>query len=75
MATVVKITTIGDSIGIMLPTEVLAKLKVAKGDSLYLLDTADGVELTPYNQSFADEMEVAKRIMRENREVLRKLAE
>lgn len=75
MATEVKITTIGDSIGIVLPTEVLAKLKVTKGDSLYLLDTPDGFELTPYNQTFSDEMEVAKRIMKENHEVLRRLAE
>ena len=75
MAATVKITTIGNSAGIILPKEVLAKLKVAKGDSLYLLDTPDGVELTPYDQNFAEEMEVAKRIMRENRDVLRRLAE
>jgi len=75
MAATVKITTIGNSAGIILPKAVLAKLKVAKGDSLYLLDTPDGVELTPYDQNFAEEMEVAKRIMRENRDVLRRLAE
>jgi len=75
MATAVKITTIGNSVGIVLPREVLAKLKAAKGDTLYLLDTPDGVELTPYDQSFAEEMEVARRIMRENRDVLRRLAE
>lgn len=75
MASAVKITTIGNSVGIILPKEVLAKLKVAKGDSLYFLDTPEGVELTPYDQDFAEEMEIAKRIMRENRDVLRRLAE
>lgn len=75
MSTAVKITTIGNSVGIVLPREVLSKLKVAKGDTLYVLDTPDGVELTPFDQSFAEEMEVAKRIMRENRDVLRRLAE
>lgn len=75
MSTAVKITTIGNSVGIVLPREVLSKLKVAKGDTLYILDTPDGVELTPFDQSFAEEMEVAKRIMRENRDVLRRLAE
>lgn len=75
MSTAVKITTIGNSVGIVLPREVLSKLKVAKGDNLYILDTPDGVELTPYDQNFAEEMEVARRIMRENRDVLRRLAE
>jgi putative addiction module antidote len=74
-ATTVKITAIGNSAGIILPKEVLAKLKVAKGDSLYLLDTPDGVELTPYDQNFAEEMAAAKRVMRKNRDVLRRLAE
>jgi putative addiction module antidote len=74
-AITVKITAIGNSAGIILPKEVLAKLKVAKGDSLYLLDTPDGVELTPYDQNFAEEMAAAKRVMRKNRDVLRRLAE
>jgi putative addiction module antidote len=65
MATVVKITTIGNSVGIVLPKEILAKLNVEKGDSLYLVDTPDGVQLT----------EAARRVMRKNRDVLRKLAE
>jgi putative addiction module antidote len=75
MATAVKITTIGNSVGIVLPKEILAKLNVEKGDSLYLLDTPDGIKLTAYDQNFADEMESARRVMRKNRDVLRKLAE
>ncbi len=75
MATSVKITTIGNSIGIVLPKEVLAKLKVGKGDSLFLVDTPEGVQLTPYDQDFAEEMEAARRVMRKHRDVLRKLAE
>jgi putative addiction module antidote len=75
MATTVKITTIGNSVGIVLPKEVLAKLKVEKGDSLYLVDTPDGIQLTPFDQNFADEMEAARRVMRKHRDVLRKLAE
>lgn len=73
--TIVKVTAIGNSAGILLPKEVLAKLKVAKGDSLYLIDTPDGIQLTPYDQDFAEEMEVARQIMKENRDVLRRLAE
>jgi putative addiction module antidote len=75
MATTVKITTIGNSVGIVLPKEVLSRLHVEKGDSLYLLDTPEGVQLTPYDQDFAAEMDAAKRVMRKHRDVLRKLAE
>jgi putative addiction module antidote len=75
MASAVKITTIGNSVGIILPKEVLLKLKVAKGDSLYLVDTPEGVTLSPYDQDFAEEMEAAKRVMKKNRDVLRRLAE
>ena len=75
MATFVKITTIGNSVGIVLPKEVLNRLHVEKGDSLYVLETPDGITLTPYNQDFVDEMEAAKQVMRKHRDVLRKLAE
>jgi putative addiction module antidote len=75
MATAVKITTIGNSVGIVLPKEILAKLKVEKGDSLYLVDTPDGIQLTPYDKDFAGEMEAARRVMRKHRDVLRRLAE
>jgi putative addiction module antidote len=75
MASTVKITTIGNSVGIILPKEVLSKLNVAKGDSLYLVDTPEGVTLSPYDQKFAEEMEAAKRVMKKNRDVLRRLAE
>jgi putative addiction module antidote len=75
MATTVKITTVGNSIGIVLPKDVLSRLHVEKGDSLYVLETANGIELTPYDDSFAAEMESAKRVMRKHRDVLRKLAE
>lgn len=75
MATAVKLTTIGNSVGIILPKEVLLKLKVMKGDSLYLSDTPEGIQLTPYDQSFAEEMDAAKRVMKKNRDVLRRLAE
>jgi putative addiction module antidote len=75
MVTIVKITTIGNSVGIVLPKEVLAKLKVEKGDSLYLVDTPEGIQLTPYDQDFAAEMQAARRVMRKHRDVLRRLAE
>lgn len=74
MAIAVKVTTVGNSVGIVLPKEVLSRLHVEKGDSLYVTETPDGVQLTPYEQDFAAEMEAARRVMRKNRDVLRKLA-
>lgn len=75
MAITVKVTTVGNSVGIVLPKEVLSRLHVEKGDSLYVTDTPDGVQLTPYEQDFSEQMEAARQIMRENRDVLRKLAQ
>jgi putative addiction module antidote len=75
MATAVKITTIGNSVGIVLPKEILNHLHVEKGDSLYITESPAGIQLTPYDEDFVAEMEAAKRIMRKHRDVLRKLAE
>ena len=69
-----KITAIGNSVGITLPKEVLAKLRVAKGDYLNLVETPDGILLTPYDSDFAKAMGAAEVVMRENRDALRELA-
>jgi putative addiction module antidote len=73
--TTVKVTTVGSSVGIVLPKEVLTKLRVEKGDTLYVLETPSGVELTAYRPDFARAIEAAKKVMRKNRDALRKLAE
>lgn len=70
-----KITTIGNSAGVILPKELLARLRLQKGDELLALETPDGVKLTVYDQTLAEQMEVAERVMREDRAVLRKLAQ
>jgi putative addiction module antidote len=69
-----KVTTVGSSAGIVLPKEVLSRLKVAKGDSLFLTDSPDGVRITPYDPDFEEQMSLARRFMRERRDVLRELA-
>lgn len=73
--TTLKVTTVGNSVGVVLPKEILTRLRVAKGDTLYVLETPDGIELTPYRPDFAKQMDLAKEIMHENRDVLRKLSE
>jgi putative addiction module antidote len=70
-----KLTPIGDSVGVVLPREILQSLRVDQGDELYVLETPNGIELSPYNPDFASQIEVAERVMREDRDVLRKLAE
>lgn len=70
-----KITTIGNSAGVILPKELLARLRVEKGDELYALETPDGIRLTTYDPALAEQMEVAEQIMREHRDLLRKLAQ
>ena len=69
-----KVTTVGNSVGISLPKEVLAKLRVGKGDMLCFTETPEGVLLTPYDNEFAEIMEAAETVMREDRDVLKILA-
>jgi putative addiction module antidote len=69
-----KVTTVGSSTGIVLPKEVLAKLRVGKGDVLCFMETPEGFKLTSYDPEFAEIMEAAEQVMREDRDVLRVLA-
>ena len=71
----VKLTAIGNSVGVILPKEILALLNANKGDALYVTRTPNGIELSLYNEKFARQMEIGRKIMREDRDVLRKLAE
>jgi putative addiction module antidote len=71
-----KVTTVGASAGFILPKEAMAKLKVEKGDVLYLTEAPDGgYRLSPYDPDFARQMNIAEEIMHDDREVLRALAE
>ncbi|AKC77435.1 AbrB/MazE/SpoVT family DNA-binding domain-containing protein [Xanthomonas citri pv. glycines] len=69
-----KITSIGNSAGVILPKELLARLRLGKGDELYALETPDGIKLTAFDPTLAAQMDVAEQVMREDRQVLNKLA-
>jgi putative addiction module antidote len=69
-----KITTVGNSAGVILPKELLARLRLEKGDELYALETPDGIRLTTYDPELAAQMDVAEQVMREDRLVLHKLS-
>ena len=75
MQQVLKISAIGNSLGVILPKEMLAKFRVSKGDQLYAVETPDGFELHAHNPAFAKQMEAAEYVMRKHRDVLKKLAE
>ena len=72
--TALKLTQIGNSVGVILPKEVLARLKLEKGDTVFVTDAANGVMLTPYSAEFDEQMTAARRVMKKRRAVLRELA-
>jgi putative addiction module antidote len=75
MATTVKVIPVGNSSGVILPKETLARLNVKRGDTLYITEGPQGIRLIPFDEEFARQMEAAREIMRENRDVLQRLAE
>ena len=71
-----KVTTVGSSVGFILPKTAQERLKVSKGDMLYLTEAADGsYRLTPYSPDFERQMSLAETIMREDRDILHVLAQ
>ena len=69
-----KITKVGNSAGLLLPKEALAKLRVEQGDTVYLTETPDGFRITPYDPEFERQMTLARKLMRKHRRALRELA-
>lgn len=74
MNATLKITKIGNSAGVVLPKELLARLRAGVGDTLYVTEAPDGIRITAADPDFAAQMEAAERIMRRDRNVLRALA-
>ena len=72
--TALKLTQIGNSVGVILPKEVLARLKVEKGDTLFMSDAVNGLTLSTYSPEFEAQMTAARRIMKKRRAVLHELA-
>jgi putative addiction module antidote len=69
-----KVRKIGNSLGVILPREVISQLKVGEGDSVALSEAPDGYHLTPYDPEIARQVEIGKKIMRRYRNTLRELA-
>ena len=69
-----KLTAIGNSVGVVLPKEALARLKVSTGDTLYITETPDGYRLTPHDPAFEAQMVAARKIMKKRPAALGELA-
>ena len=69
-----KVIQIGNSLGVVLPKEAVARLRVGKGDAVYLTETADGFRITPHDPEFARQMEAAEEVSKRRRNALRALA-
>lgn len=70
----VKVTQIGNSLGVVLPKELVARLRLAKGQRLSVSETPNGIELSPFDPDFSEQMRIAEEIMDEYRDTLRELA-
>ena len=74
MTATLKLTQIGNSVGVILPKEILARLKLEKGDTLFLTDSANGLVLTPYDPALDEQLALGREFMREYRDAFHQLA-
>ena len=74
MNNTLKITKIGNSAGVILPRELLARLRAGIGDSLFVTEAPDGIRISVADPDFAAQMDMAESIMQEDRNILRALA-
>jgi putative addiction module antidote len=69
-----KLTQIGNSVGVILPKEALAALKLEKGDTIHLSESPEGFQITPYDPMLADQLNLGRDFMREFRDTFHALA-
>jgi putative addiction module antidote len=69
-----KITRIGNSLGVILPRDLLTRLKLDKGDSVFVTETPDGYHLSPYDPTFAEQMQTARDLMKKRRNAIHELS-
>ena len=69
-----KLTQIGNSVGAIFPKDLLAQMRLEKGDNFYVTETPDGLRITSHNPESEAQMRIGREIMKERRAVLRELA-
>jgi putative addiction module antidote len=74
MITSLKLTRIGTSTGAVLPKEMLARMKVEKGDTLYAIETEEGYLITPYDPAIEEQLAAGREFMKDYRDTFKVLA-
>jgi len=69
-----KLTQIGNSVGVILPKEVLARLKLEKGGTVFVTETPEGFALTPYDPALEEQLKAGREFMKEYRDTFHQLA-
>ena len=72
--TALKLTQIGNSVGVILPKEILARLKLEQGDTVFVTDVAGGITLSPFDPTLEEQIKVGREFMREYRDTFHQLA-
>jgi len=72
--TALKLTQIGNSVGVILPKEALARFKLVKGDTVFLTESATGMNLTPYDPELDEQLKLGREFMRDYRDTFHQLA-
>lgn len=70
-----KLTAVGTSTGVIIPKEMLNRMKVARGDTLHVVETPDGYLVTPFDPGVAAQVESGRKFMKEYRDTFKILAE
>lgn len=74
MQTTLKVTQIGNSLGVILPKEVLAKLRVGKGGALFVSEMPNGIQLSAFDPTFDEQLALGREFMAEYRDTFHALA-
>jgi putative addiction module antidote len=70
-----QIKRIGNSVGLILPKDLLARLKLKEGDKLHVVEqTERGIKLSPYDPKHAKAMDIARRSFRKYADTYKALA-
>ena len=72
--TVLELTKVGTSTGTIIPKEMLARMKVQKGDTLFAIETREGYLITPYDPAIAEQLDAGREFMKDYRETFKALA-
>lgn len=72
--TVLRFTQIGNSLGVILPKDILARLRVDKGDALFVSETPEGLSLMPFDPTFDEQVALGREFMNEYRQTFHTLA-